>query len=361
MGSVCSCRDPLDVEVQRGIDADRRAATKDHKLLLLGAGSSGKSTFFKQLCQIHGNGFQQQDIEQARQNVYDCVIDQMKQLVEQCQEHIDGEEPGYELAGAAKAAAADILSPKVPRGGINITAEYKSLIATLWESPAIKKTFSQRSNLGVVDSAPHFFEEIERIAAQNYQPTERDILLVRIQTTGMRVAKFQVDSNNFTIVDVGGQRNERSKWIHQFSVVDAVLFVASLSCYDQNLFEEDDVNAMHESIRLFQVVIANRYFRSTSMILFLNKMDLFEVKIRTKPLKDCFPGYDGPNDGSEEDKECALKFITDVFTTVGAEVSKNRQIYSHVTCATDSQNVQKVFHDVQHAVVVAALQRNGIM
>jgi len=265
------------------------------------------------------------------------------------------------MGGDAKEAAAELGGNKVPRGGVTITPEYQRMITTLWDSEAIKLTFNTRTNLGVVDSAPHFFEDIERIGAQNYQPTEEDILLVRIQTTGMRTAKFSVDNNNFTIVDVGGQRNERSKWIHQFSVVDAVLFVASLSCYDQNLFEEDDVNAMHESIRLFQVVIGNRYFRSTSMILFLNKMDLFEIKIKTKQIKDCFPKYEGPNDGSEEDKEAALKFITDVFTTVGQEVGQQRQIYTHVTCATDSSNVQKVFHDVQHAVVVAALQRNGIM
>jgi len=329
---------------------------------LLGAGSSGKSTFFKQLCQIHGNGFQQQDIDQARQNVYDCVIDQMKQLIESCREHQDAGDEGYEFKTQEAKDKAEILgSNKVPRGGVNILPEYQEMISVLWADPAIKYTFASRTNLGVVDSAPHFFDDIARIADPAYQPTPEDILLVRIQTAGMRTAKFQVEQNNFTIVDVGGQRNERSKWIHQFSVVDAVLFVASLSCYDQNLFEEDDVNAMHESVRLFQVVIGNRYFRTTSMILFLNKMDLFEVKIRTKPINICFPSYDGPNDGSDADKEQALKFIQEVFTTAGQEMGQQRQIYTHVTCATDSQNVQKVFHDVQHAVVVAALQRNGIM
>jgi len=360
MGGCCS--DETDKQVQREIDAHKRAQQKDHKLLLLGAGSSGKSTFFKQLCQIHGNGFQQQDIDQARQNVYDCVIDQMKQLIESCKEHQEMNDEGYEIKGAAQQAALDLGGNKVPRGGVNITAEYQQMITTLWADPAIKLTFQSRTNLGVVDSAPHFFEDIARIASPTYQPTEQDILLVRIQTTGMRTAKFQVENNNFTIVDVGGQRNERSKWIHQFSVVDAVLFVASLSCYDQNLFEEDDVNAMHESIRLFQVVIGNRYFRTTSMILFLNKMDLFEVKIRSKPIKECFPTYEGPNDGSDADKEQAIKFIQEVFTQAGQEkVGHQRQIYTHVTCATDSDNVQRVFHDVQHAVVVAALQRNGIM
>jgi len=361
MGSCC-VSDRLDHEVQKELDAHKRQLSKDHKLLLLGAGSSGKSTFFKQLCQIHGNGFQLQDIEQARQNVYDCVIDQMKQLIEQCTDHINDEEKGYELTGHAIEASAKLGGNQVPRGGVLITEDIKQMIKILWDHPAIKLTFETRTNLGVVDSAPHFFEDIDRIAHPDYEPTEDDILLVRIQTTGMRTAHFLVDNNRFTLVDVGGQRNERSKWIHQFSVVDAVLFVASLSCYDQNLFEEDEVNAMHESIRLFQVVIANRYFRNTSMILFLNKADLFDIKIRTKPIKSCFPLYEGPNDGSDDDKEQALKYITDVFQSVGDDnVACRRQIYTHITTATDSENVQKVFHDVQHAVVVAALQRNGIM
>lgn len=183
MGACC-VTDQRDHQVQRELDAHRRQQAKDHKLLLLGAGSSGKSTFFKQLCQIHGKGFQPQDIEQARQNVYDCVIDQMKQLVEQCNDHIENKDEGYELTGDAIKAAAELGGNKVPRGGVTITPEYQQMITTLWDHPAIKLTFRSRTNLGVVDSAPHFFEQIGRIADGNYQPTEEDILLVRIQTTG---------------------------------------------------------------------------------------------------------------------------------------------------------------------------------
>merc|ERR1712083_260379 len=118
------------------------------------------------------------------------------------------------------------------------------------------------------------------------------------------MGKFSVDNNNFTIVDVGGQRNERSKWVHQFSIVDAVLFVASLSCYDQKLFEEEDVNAMHESIRLFHQVCSQRYFKRSSMILFLNKVDLFDEKILSKSIKECFPDYEGP----DRDRDAAMTY-----------------------------------------------------
>ena len=164
-----------------------------------------------------------------------------------------------------------------------------------------------------------------------------------------------IEKNRFTIVDVGGQRNERQKWVHQFSIVDAVLFVASLSCYDQNLFEEEDANAMHESIRLFHQVCNQRYFKRSSMILFLNKVDLFEEKILSKSIKACFPDYEGP----DKDKDAAMTYIQEIFMSCNND--PHRQIYSHLTCATDPTNVQRVFHDVQHGVVVAALQRNGIM
>ena len=191
MGNCCG--DPQNSAVDAELIDARKKASKDHKLLLLGAGSSGKSTFFKQLCQIHGNGFQQQDIDQARQNIYDCIIDQMKQLVEQCQENIksqdkDGvseEDPfEYNLSGDVLEAAEYICSSKIPRGGIDITQDIAQLITTLWNDESIKHTFISRTNLGVVDSAPHFFMDIDRIADINYTPTDQDILLVRIPTTG---------------------------------------------------------------------------------------------------------------------------------------------------------------------------------
>ncbi len=87
---------------------------------------------------------------------------------------------------------------------------------------------------------------------------------------------FRPQQNTFTVVDVGGQRSERSKWLHCFDAVAAVLFVCSLSCYDQHLFEEDDVNAMDEAVELFGEVVNTRYFRKASVILFLNKSDLFK-------------------------------------------------------------------------------------
>ena len=52
-------------------------------------------------------------------------------------------------------------------------------------------------------------------------------------------------------------------------------------------------NRMDEALRLFNSILNNKWFLETSVILFLNKKDLFEQKIREKPLPDIFPDFRG--------------------------------------------------------------------
>lgn len=84
--------------------------------------------------------------------------------------------------------------------------------------------------------------------------------------------------------DVGGQRNERRKWIHCFDHVTALVFVASLSEYDQVLFEDADKNRLDEALDLFKQIVNSKWFKNTAIILFLNKKDLFEMKLAKVPM-----------------------------------------------------------------------------
>ena len=95
------------------------------------------------------------------------------------------------------------------------------------------------------------------------------------------------------MVDVGGQRSERRKWIHCFENVTSIIFLVALSEYDQILFESDNENRMEESKALFKTIITYPWFQNSSVILFLNKKDLLEEKIVYSHLVDYFPEYDG--------------------------------------------------------------------
>ena len=47
------------------------------------------------------------------------------------------------------------------------------------------------------------------------------------------------------MVDVGGQRSERRKWIHCFENVTSIMFLVALSEYDQVLVESDNEVRRH--------------------------------------------------------------------------------------------------------------------
>uniref|UniRef100_A0A914QGV1 Uncharacterized protein n=1 Tax=Panagrolaimus davidi TaxID=227884 RepID=A0A914QGV1_9BILA len=163
----------------------------------------------------------------------------------------------------------------------------------------------------------NFLENVERIASPDYKPTEQDILLSRIKTTGIVEVKFKMKNVDFRVFDVGGQRSERKKWIHCFEDVNAIIFIAALSEYDQVLFEDESTNRMVESMRLFESICNSRWFINTSMILFLNKKDLFMEKIKKTSIKIAFPEYKGSNTYDEQ-----VKYVEEKFENLNANPDK---------------------------------------
>jgi len=224
----------------------------------------------------------------------------------------------------------------------------------LWKDPGIQHTYGNRSGFQINDSAAYFFERLDAISAKDYFPTEMDVLRSRVRTLGIVESCFEIDGNKFRMFDVGGQRNERKKWIHCFENVTAVLFVGVLSEYDQTLYEDNTVNRMVETLVLFEDACNSHWFKKTAIILFLNKRDLFEDKIRRVPLTACpvFQGYSGP-----QDYDSGVTAIEEVFL----QRSGGRKIYCHVTCATDTGNVAAVFLAVKDITIRRALGDAGLV
>jgi len=227
-------------------------------------------------------------------------------------------------------------------------------IKTLWADRTIQAAYENRSNFQLTDSAKYFFDRIDHIMAKGYLPTDQDVLRSRVRTTGILENEFVIDGNQFKMFDVGGQRNERKKWIHCFEGVTAVIFVAAISEYDQLLYEDDKTNRMVEALQLFDEICNSRWFRDTSMILFLNKRDLFAEKISRVPLAKYFPEYAGGDNFQK-----ASDFMQEQFESKNR--NKDKRIYSHVTCATDTGNIRAVFDAVKDIVIKKSLQAAGLV
>lgn len=86
----------------------------------------------------------------------------------------------------------------------------------------------------------YYFSDIDRLFEPQYQPHEQDIVQCRARTIGITETTFQLKDHEMLMVDVGGQKSERRKWIHCFQDVTSILFLVSLSGFDQCLVEDKD-------------------------------------------------------------------------------------------------------------------------
>jgi GTPase SAR1 family protein len=331
-------------ELANKLNSDHSADQQINKLLLLGAGESGKSTLFKQMITIYGKGYPEDERRTFAPIIYNNIITSMKTLCTQSDTHGP--------VGAGAQAAKKMVDEL--KGDETINSQLGECLQTLWADKGIQTTYGERAKFQLTDSAKYFFDKLNEVASDDYIPTEQDVLRSRVRTTGIVENEFIIDGNQFKMYDVGGQRNERKKWIHCFENVTAVLFVAAISEYDQVLYEDENTNRIIEALNLFEEICNSRWFRDTAMILFLNKRDLFEMKIKKVPLRQCFPEYNG-----EESYEAGCDFMQDEFESKNRNPDK--QVYSHVTCATDTDNVSNVFNAVKDIIIRRSLTDAGLV
>lgn len=313
------------------------------KLLLLGSGESGKSTIFKQMKIIHHKGYNKEECMRLKDVIYGNALQSIRVLVQAVQHFNFTYDNPTNKSHAEKMLQMSEQQVMMQPGAI-MTPEMGQILKSLWRDSAVRKAYDERSKFQLNDSASYYLNDIDRISSLNYAPTQQDILRSRVKTVGIVEADFVIDKYKFKMVDVGGQRNERRKWIHVFDDVTAIIFVTSLSEYDQVLLEDDTMNRMRESLLLFEEICNVRYFKATSIIVFFNKKDLFQEKIKKTNLTTCFPDYTGGNN-----YQAALDCIMEKFLMKNR--SRQRQIYTHVTCATDTANIRVVFDAVKNIIL----------
>ncbi|KIY67848.1 heterotrimeric G-protein alpha subunit, GPA3-like protein [Cylindrobasidium torrendii FP15055 ss-10] len=335
--------------IDKQIEDDSRKFKKECKILLLGSGESGKSTIVKQMKIIHQGGYADNERATFRATVHKNVLESAQAIVKAMRKI------GVDCVNYSNRVLAEqILDYSLDDTALVLSPEIAEAIHQLWQDPIVPTLLDEHSSeFYLMDSAAYFFTEVLRIGAPEYVPSEVDILRARAKTTGITETRFTMGQLQIHMFDVGGQRSERRKWIHCFESVTSIIFCTALSEYDQVLLEESNQNRMAESLLLFESVINSRWFLRTSIILFLNKIDVFKTKVPKVPLDRYFPEYTGGNDINKAAKYILWRFM---------QANRARlSVYPHLTQATDTTNVRLVFAAVKETILQNALKDSGIL
>ena len=133
------------------------------------------------------------------------------------------------------------------------------------------------------------------------------------------------------------------------------MFLAAINEYDQVLAEDGQTNRLEESVHLFGEIVNFQWFKDTTVVLFLNKKDLFEEKIKSgrSQVSDYFPDCPG------NDYESAENYFKQLFEAQNPN-PEVRAIYTHITCATDKSNIKVADLAVQQVIMRNILGTMGI-
>ncbi|GAM23235.1 hypothetical protein SAMD00019534_064100 [Acytostelium subglobosum LB1] len=327
----------ISIEIDKELRHEERRLKRDIQILLLGAGECGKSTIFKQLKILQDNGkWTERELLEFRNSIYVNITSQLLVLVMACEKFNIPLLPQNQ----------DI--PERIKNRQHLTEDWTAEVADdatrLWSDPAIRSVYDRRDkDFQLNDSARYFFDNLARIADSKYLPTPQDALRSRVMTKGIVEADVVFDGISMKIIDVGGQRSQRRKWIHCFDGVSAVIFVAALSEYDQ-MCREVAVNRLDESINLFSEISNSQWFVTTPMILFLNKKDLLIEKLQRVPFNTYDSHYTGDNSFSDVSTYIKKKFLATM-------KNSQKDIYTHMTIAIDTQNIDFVFKAVKEILL----------
>ncbi|XP_059205030.1 guanine nucleotide-binding protein G(o) subunit alpha-like isoform X1 [Centropristis striata] len=335
-------------KIEQDICEHARTEMNVVKILMLGTAESGKSTLIKQIKIIHSNGFSKQELTSFKPAVLDNLLTSIKFVLQGM---------GMLRINLAnkknKMHARSILSCSQCLGDDQELFPFVAhAICALWADQGVRAAAARGYEFELNDSALYFFENMSRIIAPKYVPTETDVLRVRVRTCGIIETQFQLNEMIFRLYDVGGQRSERRKWLNCFDCIQAVLFVVALSSYDMTRTEAASGNRLQESLELFTSICTNTVFSSISLILFMNKTDLFRDKILRSGRHLRF--YVSSYKGADGDVDAAAHHITAMFSSCNS--SPNRPVYHHYATATDTANVQVVFHMVIDQVIKENLE-----
>ncbi|TFK53943.1 G-alpha-domain-containing protein [Heliocybe sulcata] len=238
----------------------------------------------------------------------------------------------------------------------DIIADCREDIRALWTDDVVHSLLVKRK-LRLEDTPGFFLDDIDRIATQGYVPSDDDVVRARLRTLGVQEHRLKFERGSekgreWILYDVGGSRSCRAAWYPFFDDINAIIFLAPISCFDESLVEDRRVNRLDDSLLLWKGLCSCPLLSDVQLIIFLNKYDLLEKKLSSAGgcvyAADYIPGYGSrPNDAQN---------VANFFKQKFGELLKHnspepRGFYAFITSATDTKATGLTLDTVREGIL----------
>ncbi|KAF8429432.1 guanine nucleotide binding protein, alpha subunit [Boletus edulis BED1] len=243
-----------------------------------------------------------------------------------------------------------------------VISSCKNDIIALWTDRVVREML-QKYRVRLEDSASFFLDNAERLATRDYEPNDDDIVRARLRTLDIQEYEMNVaedgESRTWVIYDVGGSRTQRNAWLPYFDQVTAIIFLAPISCFDERLQEDPRVNRLEDSFILWKAICSSKLLSRTTLIIFLNKVDVLEYKIANGVMVNRYlPSYgDRPND-----TQSVVKYLRQKFKdTVKHSSPEPRMCHIYSTSVIDTRTTAQTLLSVRDGIIRAHLKKANLV
>ncbi|KAJ7601881.1 guanine nucleotide-binding protein alpha subunit [Mycena polygramma] len=238
-------------------------------------------------------------------------------------------------------------------GPTEILATVRDDIIALWADPDVRALL-RAEGVRVEDSPGFFLSETARISCRTYVPSDTDVVRARLRTVGVQEWRIELEQSNaygseWVIYDVGGCRSVRHAWVPYFDNVDAIIFLAPISCFNERLAEDPSVNRLEDTLLLWRAIVSSSLLKKTTLIVFLNKCDLLKRKLKSGIQVNKHLISFG---NRENEVNAVVKYLKEKFRdVVRADPAGPRTTYLYATSATDTKATAATLNTVRDGLL----------
>ena len=302
--------------------------TEAFGLLLCGAGESGKTTYTRQLKIKFKGGITEKERLSFVQTIRGNMVETMQQLI------FWTERNDKEISSEFEDDVSTISD--LNAFDCEFSPQLAEKLKQLWDDPAIQEAFQHKDETIIPDHMDYFYAKIDDLVQDDYIPSDEDVLRARIRSIGIDPVTLYLEGVLIRIYDVGGQKNERSKWDKVMNEVGGVIFCVSLVEYDKPCFEDTSLLRINDALEIFKEITHREQFQEAPFFLICNKYDMFQEKIKnTDSFIKIFPDFTG----DPHDPQACQNYIVQKFMDVSNPQSPDRPIIVYTQSSLDSNQV----------------------
>ncbi|PSN60932.1 P-loop containing nucleoside triphosphate hydrolase protein [Corynespora cassiicola Philippines] len=318
--------------IDRRLEEDATTLRRETKVILMGQVNSGKELIMRQMKVIYAEGYPKDErisYRYAIRSTLRLLIHSMIDLIK---------DTGINLPSDLSQDFAVLLYEVETIELSNITPAAVHAVENLWHSPQFSTLYVKNFEIDFPQYSPYFVHEVGRIAADDYVPTEADIIRLNQSLGGIKELRFTWDDLDVHLFNISGfiPGPFRKRWFHQLEGATALIYTVDVSTYDRPYFGQPTESQLLNDFATFESWANSPKFSGSSIILLLNNFTRFKEKLQHSSLSTFFPEY-RPGDNPETSaRQYILRRFKDVNRNqlsiysfwVDLDMSDNQHLYA---------------------------------